>query len=247
MGRKSKDKKDRAADPARAERIRTMLEKEQALRDTLERTQRLGKDLSDRMHYDRLFKDKAARVPKLSEEIAHDLREAIELLGKAFVARQHLSRECDDLQAELDVHQGRPPKPDLMTTIDPFLQTLPREQADAFRLIVELERGRRGSAQEAKDRVEKTSAALDSLDTKVAIFRQEVAESVLIAEEKVRRGWMPQSAFDSARAALEKPVRDGEASILALRELVRDYAKDYDSFTQRMQEIQTALAERDAS
>ena len=223
-----------------------MRQREAEIRATLERTHKAARELADRMHYDQLAKQCDERLRVLLEELPKLLERRIEALGDCFSANQEVRHECEDLQRQLDLREGRPPKPDLLEQIESILSTLPKELqdlAERMRLRIALGTALRKPVQVAPDVFEKASAYVASAEAHVAAMRREMNYCIEIHAEKVRRGWAPRESFDAGRKGMEENLLKIEGGVTPLRDTLRQWSSEHETLKQQRQDLLQALGQ----
>jgi hypothetical protein len=208
MGRKSRAKK---SDPARAERIRAMREKEAALRTNLDRLMKTGQDLADRAHYQKLSEERLTAGKALCDEFVASDRPMRELLAECLGENLRVDLDSQALETEIAQLRG---KPDPHALDESLLQALPREQADALRFTVAFARsGPPRPETEIQKTYDRATAHLEhirELYTKAKTISLEMAE---IGREKVRRGWCTATNIDPLVDGLYKHYEEIESGI----------------------------------
>lgn len=243
MGRQSKLKKLRKADPTRAERVQAMLQSERQLRETLDRVLKMGKELGDHMHYDRLGTDVETRAKELLKEITDLIEhERVKVLEQCFTANYDLRRECESLGDELDKLEGRAARPDPLEGEESLLAQLPPKQAAALRLVAAQSRLPAPPAPEATDAFERGKDFLERLTARVSELRRETATLLEVTEEKVRRGWAARSEVDSRKPDRERFLSQIEAAVPPVREFVETALAEYHLQLQRRARLRQAIA-----
>jgi hypothetical protein len=219
-----------------------MREKESGVRESLERTMRLTRELIDRMHYDSLSKECVERFEALKEEFIELVEQRVDILGLCLTANDDLQRECETLQDQLDAREGRLPRPDPMEVLEPLMGHLPKEQVAALRFVSAYNRMPAPPAPERSDAFDKAKAYLDSLEAKLLGFRREMDTMLDIADERVKRGLTSTEAIEPHRAAAEPHLLQIEKVLEPLRSCFRSSLTGHEALQQRRQELRRALA-----
>lgn len=242
MGRESRLKKQRKADPERPQRIQSMLESERQMRDGLEDVLKKGRELGDRAHYHKLDQDTAARVGKLLEEFKGLLGQWIDMLGRCCFANHQLRSECAALEDELARLQGRPPKPDPFARAAPMLDQLPPRQAAALQLMATLgNTPPKTGSPDTTEAFDKAKAFVEAMATKAAEVRREAQVMFEIGEEKVRRSWAERAEIDSYKATAEESFEKIEAPFPGCRKDLESQLAEHESLLERRQQLRQAL------
>jgi hypothetical protein len=243
MGRKSKNKTRPPADPARIQRLRAVRQQDAQIRATLDRGHTITRELADRMHYDKLAKQCAERSQVLAEELPKLLERHIEVFGECLSANYEMGQECEELQRQLDVREGRPPQPDALERIEPILKTLPKEQAEKMRLRIALGTVARKRVHVDPDTFEKARSYVATLDAHLAAFRHEAEVCIEIHAEVVRRAWASSESLESGRKAIEEHLLKIEGDVTHRRELLRKSLADSEALQKRRQTLTQALGQ----
>lgn len=242
MGRESRLKKQRKADPERPQRIQSMLESERQMRDGLEDVLKNGRELGDRAHYHKLGQDTAARVGKLLEEFKELFGQWIEVLGQCCLANHQLQSECEALEDELARLQGRPPRPDPFARFAPMLDKLPPDQAASLRLVATLGRTPpRPAGPQATEAFDKAKAFVEAMAGRAAEVRREAQTLFEIGEEKVRRGWVQRAEVDSYKATAVASFEKIESPLPGCRKDLESQLAQHESQLKRRQDLRQAL------
>jgi hypothetical protein len=236
MGRESRIKKN---DPARAERIHAMREKEAMLRASVDRLMKTGQDLADRAHYQKLGDERIAAGDALCEEIVASDKTMRELLAECFGENLRVEFDSQALETEIAQLQG---KPDPRALDESLLQALPREQADALRFAVTLARsGPPRPEAEIQKTYDRAAAYLDQfrqLCTKAKAIALETAE---IGREKVRRGWSAAADIDPLLDELPKHLERIETGVTNCSAKLEEAIAGRDKALARRRDLTSAL------
>jgi hypothetical protein len=216
--------------------------KEQQLRETLERALHHGKDLGDHVHYDQLAREASIRCEALIHDLLGAVDQHLEVLSACALANHQLRRECETLQKELDHLEGRPPEPDLFEAAEPVLRQLSAEQVAALRYVCSLESEPAPPAPDSTEVFAKGQAYVQGLEQQLAEIRSLATRVFEVLEEKVRRGWMPQSEIDSRKPGTEEGIRKMDELVELRRDFLRSCIEDRDALLRRRDELRQALA-----
>jgi hypothetical protein len=246
MGRrhKHKPKRTRPPDPDRDRRIHDQRRKEQALRESLDRLLKLGKELGDRIHYDKLSEERLSLLTPLAEEIKLALEQRLEVVADCGLAQYGLTRECEILEERLKSADGSPTT-DLLAGMEDDLARLPPKQANGLRLIAALDKAKHSSPKpldEVRKPLERASRFHEALDHKVRTLCQLATEMIEIAAERVRRGWLPPEKLEALRPLAEKLHRDLAAAVEQQKATLDDYLAASESLITRREGLLTRLS-----
>lgn len=173
------------------------------MRAAVEPALRAAKQLSDRMHYDKLYTEGQARMQGHLAAITALIEERVAVLGPCFLASHELRRECETLEREVDALDGCPPKPDILAAAEPLLAQCSPEQAAALRWVLLDNTLPAPPAPETASAFDAARTYIERLTTTQEELRRETDLLFEIAAEKVRRGWLLQSEIDSRRPSCE--------------------------------------------
>lgn len=192
---RGKGRKPKPPDPHRQERIRQAREKERRVREALDRSHKLGRELGDRSHYDKLSRDAQDRFEPLPARLKELFEKRPDILAACCMAHFEMQRDCDRLQSELDQAAGKPAAPTLLEHMEPMLSQIPAKQADALRILAALHAASPPlHAADETPAFQNAARWLADCDETIGAIERESATVLEVAHERVKRGWADEKA-----------------------------------------------------
>lgn len=215
-------KKERKPDPDRENRIREMLENEKELARLFESTNKLGRDLLHRAHYDKVWNERTATILALLPEIKELHESCVDLRAKCILAEMHLKQKCNSAQEELDRFRGRTQE---SNRIDPLLATLPPRQANAIRVVIELNRVQASkiSLADINDLVERFTEVLESVERKTIACQDAAKDLLELSEIIIERGWETTTDLKALKPSLENCLKESPEIPVNHRKFLSDW------------------------
>lgn len=221
-----------------------MRERERRLRETLEHTHKLGRELGDRGHYHKLYHEALTRWEPLVPRLKDLVDKRPDILGACALAHLAIQRECESLQAKVDQLAGKPAAPSLLEQVEPLLGQLPDKQAAALRLVAALHAAAPAQAPEDAPAFRHAVQWLHDFEDTVTAMERESALMAEIARERVKRGWVDEKTVVQYEGQLAKGLEALSTAKDALektREYVASTVKTYEDLRARRAELRKQL------
>lgn len=193
---------------------------EKELRERLDRTLRMGRELHDHAHYDRLTKERLDKALKSLQTTTDHLTESLEILGRC-LSENHVV-ECEGRR-----RHGDDPAADIERA---DLSMLPADQAASLRLVAQM--GVTFTEETIKDAIagrahEDASAFFVEMERVFQLALSDTKAFFDVLDEKVKRGWMTADQVASGRTQLAQQEALLDKAISDRREALQE------SFTRR--------------
>lgn len=243
MGRSSRRKRERQSvdlppDPERAARIATQRAREAEARGKLESLFKRGAEFTAHLHYDKVGKELSAAAGPVITKLTDLMKGAPDRLGECFVKNYALDRECRSLQKRISGEDDSAQ----VAAMERVLETLPADQANAFRLLRDLEEA---SPPEA-------TAAIDATFAKAAATLTEMRELLKqlmtlntshheLADEKIQRGWTEASQIEPLKGRTTETIARFDAMVLSFNDVLTSARSRALELLQKRDELRRSL------
>lgn len=235
-------KKEKKPDPNRQKRIEEMLQKEKEIRDLIESTNRMAKDLSHHSHYDKIQKERATTISTLAPEIKTLFESSLDHRAQCIFAESHLEQKCEMLQEELDTLQGRLPETH-SSDDNSLINTLPPAQANALRFVRQLNKMRASkiSLLDVQNLVKRFTELLDTIEPKLWAFREAANDLLFVFQKKIERGWMSTTDIEPYKPHLENGTEGLPEAIAQHRTFLKDWIERCETLSSRIRNLEQEI------